>query len=282
MRRLVILRGGLAAAIAVCLAAAPALAQQSYPTGAAGVRVPGTVPLQCNAALTSCTPATTSNPTPMQGDVASGSADSGNPVKVGGVYNATPPTFADGQRAVLGIGGRGALKVELWANNSGTALGFQPPADAMASQTAIATFAQSLLYNGATWDRQRGDVNGTVVQPALSSAYWNYAAAASGIVNTTTAVTIKAAAGAGVRNYLCTLNVGHDALGAASELAVRDGAAGTVLFRMKLQTAASEGASEINFTPCLKGTANTLLEVVTLTATVSGGTYVNASGFTGQ
>jgi hypothetical protein len=29
---------------------------------------------------------------------------------------------------------------------------------------------------------------------------WNYAAAASGIVNTTTAVTIKAAAGAGIRN----------------------------------------------------------------------------------
>ena len=32
------------------------------------------------------------------GDVASGGADSGNPVKVGGVYNATPPTLNDGEQ----------------------------------------------------------------------------------------------------------------------------------------------------------------------------------------
>ena len=55
------------------------------------------------------------------------------------------------------------------------------------------------------------------------------------------------------------------------------------MFLMKLQTAANEGASEIAFTPCLRGSANTLVEVATTTtATVSGGTYVNLSGYTGN
>lgn len=184
MRRLVILRGNLAAAIAVCLAAVPALAQQSYPTPASGVRVQGTVPLQCDSNNANCAPVNGNNP--------------------------------------------------------------------------------------------------QVVSPAAPATYWTYAAASGGIVNTTTAVTMKAAAGAGVRNYLCALNVGHDALGAASELAVRDGASGTVIFRMKLQTTAIEQPASLIFSPCLRGTANTLMEVVTLTATVSGGTYVNATGFTGQ
>jgi hypothetical protein len=107
--------------------------------------------------------------------------------------------------------------------------------------------------------------------------HWTYAAAASGIVNTTTAVTIKAAAAAGIRNYLKTLTIGHDALGGVTELAIRDGAAGTVIWRGKLQTTAKEDTA-IYFDPPLKGTAATLMEVVTLTA-VTGGVYVNATGY---
>jgi hypothetical protein len=115
---------------------------------------------------------------------------------------------------------------------------------------------------------------------AAPSTFWSYAAATGGIVNTTTAVTIKTAAGAGVRNYLGTLILSNDTLGAATEVAIRDGAAGAVLWRGKLQTAAS-GAMSMVFAPPLKGTANTLLEVVTLTATVTGGVFVNATGYTG-
>jgi hypothetical protein len=120
--------------------------------------------------------------------------------------------------------------------------------------------------------------DGTVAD-ADPSSYWSYAAATSGIVNTTTAVTIKTAAGAGIRNYLSSLSISHDALGGATEIAIRDGAAGTVLWRGKLQTTAAEEKT-IAFNPPLKGTANTLLEVVTLTA-VTGGVFVNAQGFTG-
>jgi len=110
---------------------------------------------------------------------------------------------------------------------------------------------------------------------------WLYAAAASGIVNTTIAVTIKAA-DPNFRNYLSSLQIAHDVLGAVTEIVIRDGAAGTVLWRSKLQTPAIEVGScaPIEFNPPLKGSSNTLLEVATLTA-VTGGVYVNAQGFVG-
>ena len=127
------------------------------------------------------------------------------------------------------------------------------------------------------------DANGEVVQSGLSSTFWKYASVSGGIVNSAVAVTIKAAAGVGLRNYLKTLTIAHDALGAATELAIRDGAGGTVLWLGKLQTGAVDAAaaSVIQFDPPLRGTANTLLEVVTLTA-VTGGVFVNATGFTGS
>jgi hypothetical protein len=115
------------------------------------------------------------------------------------------------------------------------------------------------------------------MQDQIPENKWQYAAAASGIVNTTTAVTIKAAAAAGIRNYIKTLTIPHDALGGVTEFAVRDGASGTVIYRGKLQITATEGVP-ITFDPPLRGTAATLLEVVTLTA-VTGGVYPNATGY---
>lgn len=119
-----------------------------------------------------------------------------------------------------------------------------------------------------------------VKQDASTADSWSYAAAAGGIVNTTTAVTFKAAGAAGIRNYLKSITLSSDALGAVTEIAIRDGAAGTVLWRSKLQTAALP-VTTLFFEPPLKGTAATLMEVVTLTASVTGGVFVNAQGFVG-
>lgn len=127
-----------------------------------------------------------------------------------------------------------------------------------------------------------GDANGTVVQPAPTSRFWSYAAAASGITNTTTAVTVKAAAGASVRNYVSSMQCVSDALGAATELAIRDGAAGTVIWRGKINTSGWLDGTEITFNPPLRGTANTLVEIVTLTASVTGSVYCNLQGYTGS
>lgn len=219
----------------------------------------------------------------VTGNVASNAADNGNPVKVGGVYNAAPPVFTSGRRGDLQLDICGNMKVAL-AASTGTALATAASnADSVAAETTaidLVTVDRNTVWDTAAWQRMRGDANGVVVQPALSSAFWSYAAASGGIVNTATAVAIKAAAGAGVRNYLTTLTIGHDALGGATEIAVRDGAAGTVLWRGRLQTGAVED-KQLEFLPPLKGTANTLMEVVTLTA-VTGGVYVNASGYAGS
>jgi hypothetical protein len=110
---------------------------------------------------------------------------------------------------------------------------------------------------------------------AIPAAEWRYASAASGIVNTTAAVSLKAAA-SGLDNCVDTIQIAHDALGAATELVITDGVAGTVIWRTKLQTAALP-TTTIQISPPLRSTSNTVLQLATLTA-VTGGIYVNAQG----
>jgi hypothetical protein len=110
-----------------------------------------------------------------------------------------------------------------------------------------------------------------------SGSDWRSVAGAAGIVNTTTAVTLKTAAAAGVRNYVAWCTLAHDTLGGVTELVLRDGAAGTVIFRTKLQTTAL-ATTVLLFPVPLRGTAATLLEAATLTA-VSGGVYLNCGGY---
>lgn len=117
------------------------------------------------------------------------------------------------------------------------------------------------------------------VQPFSPGARWNYAAAAFGILNTTTAVPFKAAADGGLRNYITDIQIVAEALGAATEIAIRDGAAGTVLWRTKIGTGGLAPVLGVAFQTPLRGKANTLLEVVTLTASVTGAVYFNAQGF---
>jgi len=120
---------------------------------------------------------------------------------------------------------------------------------------------------------------GTMQPFSQPAARWSYPAAAAGILNTATAVTIKTAAGAGVRNYVTDIQLLAEALGAATEVAIRDGAAGTVLWRTKIGVGGLTNGLAINFQTPLRGTANTLLEVVTLTASVTGAVYFDAQGY---
>lgn len=117
-----------------------------------------------------------------------------------------------------------------------------------------------------------GSYNG----PMASHTVWTYAAPTAGITNTATAVTIKAAT-TGQHNYITDIQVSHATLGAATELAIRDGAAGTVLWRMTLGTVANENLL-VHFRTPLRGSIATLLEVVTLTA-VTGAVLVNVQGY---
>ena len=76
-----------------------------------------------------------------QGNVASGATDSGNPVKVGGVFNSSPPALATGQRGDLQLDTSGNLKV----TNSGT-------------QTVSGTVAAT---QSGTWTVQPGNTANT-------------------------------------------------------------------------------------------------------------------------
>lgn len=147
------------------------------------------------------------------------------------------------------------------------------------SGCGVATAVDTTLVAGDTSRLFCTTAGGLVQWPyAVPDVSWQHAAPASGLVNTTTAVTMKAASAAGVRNYITSCQLAHDALSAATELVIRDGAAGTVIWRTKLQTPALT-TTDIDFPTPLRGTAATLLEYATLTA-VTGGVYLNCTGVT--
>jgi len=128
--------------------------------------------------------------------------------------------------------------------------------------------------------RPIGTVDGKMIirQHSIPENEWSYVAASGGILNTTTAVTLKTAAGAPYRNYLTSIQVQAEALANATEIAVRDGAGGTVLWRIKIPTTGLD-LKQIDFADPLKSSSATLLEVVTLTASGTGAVYVNAQGY---
>jgi len=94
----------------------------------------------------------------ITGNVSSGAADSGNPIKIGGVFNTTPPLLTTGQRGNAQADNRGSLFVTIGSSASpgSSAEVTNIAADAQAAG-AIALFTKSALYNynGSTWDRIR-------------------------------------------------------------------------------------------------------------------------------
>lgn len=120
---------------------------------------------------------------------------------------------------------------------------------------------------------------GAIAPGVYTPGRWSYAAPASGLVNTTTAVTVAPAV-TDQKNVIHAIQLSADALGAATEFAIRDGAGGTVLWRMKLTTAALAQEASHYFPVPLQGSAGNLLEIVTLTASVTGAVYFNAQGGT--
>lgn len=156
----------------------------------------------------------------IQGNVASGSTDSGNPVKTGGVFNTTQPTLTTGQRGDMQLGSRGSLRVELFGASSTTgASSVLSGADGVSnSTTGINMYTFPRVFNGTTWDRQYGDAisgawvnvkgglspNGTALNtysihlttnttttPTASNAYISSIAISSEVAGTTSTVTIQ-------------------------------------------------------------------------------------------
>lgn len=120
------------------------------------------------------------------GNVAAGATDSGNPLKTGGVYNTTLPTYTAGQRGETQLDARGGTYVVL-KSASGVSFADINPAqsDGVAPTSSLAARSFNVVFNGTTWDRQRGDVAGTWVnqRPTAGTDLSGTATTTSGVFN---------------------------------------------------------------------------------------------------
>lgn len=147
------------------------------------------------------------------------------------------------------------------------------------TQGLLASYnANPAANTNATAVRQIATLLGVAINRPYSipEADWAFAAGASGIVNSVAAVTLVGAGAAGVKNYITAFTLDWDTLGATTEVVIRNGAAGTVIWRGKLPTAS--GSRSIPLPTPLQSSAATLLEFAALTA-VTGGIYINAQGY---
>lgn len=159
-------------------------------------------------------------------------------------------------------------------NTIATALLFRgaPPVREVNSQGHIARSANGTTNNGSTGQATMTLYGAAVVKPfSIPEADWTSAAASGGIVNTTD-VTLAAAAGAGIRNYLTSIDIANTHASVDTEVVVKDGS--TVLWRRKFK--AGDKAS-FHFNTPLKGSANTALNVACITT--GSEVYVNAQGY---
>jgi len=137
----------------------------------------------------------------VQGNVAAGTTDVGNPVKVGGEYLTTLPTLTNGQRGDMMLSSRSELLVSLYS--SGTSItGAANNADAIAAgstASTLRTFSFNGLFNGTTWDRARGNTAGSFVERTAFFAETATLLAASATLTGATRDNTGVAGGVGTR-----------------------------------------------------------------------------------
>ena len=105
------------------------------------------------------------------GNVAAGVADVGNPVKIGGKYNASQPTLTDGQRGDANLNANGNLFANPIFSNNAAAAG-ATNADALATNSTAAaqiTNAVGRLFNASTYDRSRNANSAAAVANGIGS-----------------------------------------------------------------------------------------------------------------
>lgn len=116
----------------------------------------------------------------VQGNVASGATDSGNPVKVAGVYAATPSAASDGQRRDVSVDTRGQIRVVVSDYNhaNGGNLGavvsaFNGDAQGIGSLAGVVIKGSPYLYNGSSVDRARNNTDITALASAARTTTLN-------------------------------------------------------------------------------------------------------------
>lgn len=235
-------------------------------------------PLQLDASgnLKTVSATTGASANQVQGNVASGVTDAGNPVKIGGVYNAGQPVLTTGQRGDLQLTTRGALQTTLMRADTGSPIAATATLAGFSNTTiALNTASATFGFNGASWDPIPGDTGGMVSQPyARTASRWQYAGVTGGITDTSD-VALAAAGAAGIRNYVTSIQY-HNTSAVASEIVVKDGS--TVIWR-GVAPATMAFPAVVPFPVPLKGTAATAMNVAMVTTATA--TVISAQGFTG-
>lgn len=118
----------------------------------------------------------------VTGNVASGATDSGNPVKVGGVYLSALPTYTNGQRGDLLLSARGALAIcgfgAAGADGvANTTLGFMYVQNNTAGYLSATA---NYVFNGTSWDRDRKASGVSRVASSAASGNPAFAKASAG------------------------------------------------------------------------------------------------------
>jgi hypothetical protein len=131
----------------------------------------------------------------VAGGVADAATDSGNPVKVGAIYESTLPTYTTGQRTTLHTNTKGVLLIAA-TDTTGTALGYgSGSSDGQASATGPLTPTFNRVLNASgTWDRLRGSTQGgyVVIVPDTDS---RVAVSSAQSASAVSSVVAKASAG---------------------------------------------------------------------------------------
>lgn len=130
------------------------------------------------------------------GNTASGSTDSGAPVKIGGVFRTTQPTFSDGQRADWQLDARGNGHVSLYGAGSPTAIGLTvPSAAAISGPNSLDVAAFPYAYNGTNFSPIQVDAVGNLKVVPQGSATGGASVKSIQAANNTTSIAIDASPG---------------------------------------------------------------------------------------
>lgn len=201
----------------------------------------------------------------------------GAPMPVGGIANASAPTFTEAKPGYLSFDLSGNLRVIATTTPSGTQ---------NINLTQISGASPSLTNplwvfpaTGATFP-----VSGTVTTVGASTGggFPNGASAITVSATGTTGVTTATIAVVSAKfNYLCGFTISSDATAALAGTATVTGiVGGTLSFIQNVGTATAAGVLTQNFNPCLQSSAiNTAVVVNSIAAGVGGNTAVVAWGY---
>lgn len=222
------------------------------------------------------TPGTT-NGVSAQGNVASGAADSGNPVKTGCVYNTTLPTVTTGNRVDCQSGSAGRIFVTTGASQAGAdavsnSLGFGMSTANDPNSTGRPLNIYPYDFNGTSWDRHRPGPYQLAQTPVTNSA-----------TGTTTATAATLPALASKFTYICGFTITADATAALAGAATVAGTvSGSLNYIQNVGTVTAAGNLSQTFSPCIPSSAvNTAIVVTSVAAGAGGSTAVSAWGFQG-